>query len=52
MFFRIGLSALIAAKSLKTIAMLPELPASNPASRAIHVDTIQQAVAVCQAELR
>jgi hypothetical protein len=50
--FRVGFPALRTPIALETISMLPEAPAFNAALLAIHVLTLQQALAVCQAETK
>lgn len=51
MVFGVGLAASRAPESAKAVAMLPELHALNVASRAIHVTTLQQSLAVVKSEL-
>jgi hypothetical protein len=46
--FSVGLAAMRAAKTLKTIAVLAELPTFDVANWAIHDLRLQQALAVCR----
>ena len=51
-FFRKSLAAVVTTEALQPVSVLPELAAFVLASRANHVDTLQQAVAVCQGQTK